>query len=57
MFLNNLLHILLGDTMGKAKPLEVKIHDIKEFDKRLLENAVKVVEGKAKLIPVKELKE
>jgi len=40
-----------------ARPIEVKIYDMKEFDKKMLDRAIKVIKGKAKLISLKELEE
>jgi len=41
---------------GKVKPLKIKIYNLEEFDKDILEEFLRVVEGKVKLIPVRELK-
>jgi len=40
----------------KRKALVIKIYDTKEFDSELLENFLKVIKGKTKTIPMKELK-
>jgi len=39
------------------KPLTVKIHDMEEFDEKMLKRALKVIEGKEELIEVKEFNE
>ncbi len=39
------------------KPLTVRIHDIEEFDEKMLKKALKVIEGKEEFIEVKKLNE
>ena len=43
--------------MSRARPLEVKIYDLEEFDKDSLEKALKLLEGKAEIIYLDELEE
>ena len=43
--------------MGRARPLVVKIYDLEEFDKELLEEMLRVIEGKAELVYLDELEE
>lgn len=40
-----------------GKPLTIRVHDLKEFDEKMLKKALKVIEGKEELIEVKELSE
>ena len=40
-----------------SKPIQIKIRDLKEFDKKDLEEAIKLLEGKSRIIYVEKLKE
>ena len=42
--------------MAKPKPIKVKIYDLEEFDKELLEEVVEVLKGREKLYSVEEVK-
>jgi len=40
-----------------GKPLTIRVHDLEEFDEKMLKKALKVIEGKEKLVEVEELGE
>ena len=42
--------------MGE-KPLNIRVHDLEEFDEKMLKKVLKVIEGKEELVEVKELGE
>lgn len=42
--------------MGE-KPLTIRVHDLEEFDEKMLKKVLKVIEGKEELVEVKELGE
>ena len=41
--------------MSKSTKIKIYVYDLKEFDKELLSNAIKVIEGKVKLKKLEEL--
>jgi len=37
------------------KPLTIRVHDLEEFDEKMLKKVLKVIEGKEELVEVDEL--